>query len=96
MGGFFIYSNMETTLIYVYVLFSRKFGRIYIGISGNPKNRLSEHNNGRNRSTKAYQPWEIILMEKYETREAARQREKYLKSSRGREKIRQMLSKKIG
>ena len=53
-------------------------------MSNNLIRRLSEHNEGRNLSTKAYLPWEIVLKEQFETREEARKREKYLKSAAGR------------
>lgn len=46
--------------------------------------RLAEHNEGRNKSTKAYSPWEIVVKELFETRKEARKREKYLKSAAGR------------
>ena len=47
--------------------------------------RLDEHNNGYNKPTKPYRPFKLILTEKFETRSAARTREKYLKSGSGKE-----------
>jgi putative endonuclease len=46
---------------------------------------LDEHHNGYNKSTKPYRPFKLILTEKFETRSAARTREKYLKSGSGKE-----------
>ena len=71
-------------MYYVYVLRSLIEERHYVGMSNNLIRRLSEHNEGRNLSTKAYLPWEIVLKEQFETREEARKREKYLKSAAGR------------
>lgn len=46
--------------------------------------RLSQHNAGRNKSTKAFVPWRVIYKESFETRLEARTKEKYLKSGVGR------------
>ena len=84
-------SNMYTT----YVLYSQNFDRIYIGLTNNLERRFKEHNAERNKSTKAYCPWEIVHTEKFETRIEARKREKYLKSYRGRKYIRDTVLLKI-
>ena len=47
--------------------------------------RLKEHNEGKNRSTKGFAPFEVVHVEKFEERTEARKREKYLKSGTGRE-----------
>jgi putative endonuclease len=70
---------------YVYVLKSEKDGRFYVGMTQDLANRLKEHNSGRTRSTKGYQPWVIIHEEIYPDRKAARKREKYLKSGYGKQ-----------
>ncbi len=53
------------------------------------KRRLTEHNNGKTKSTKFYKPWDLFLYEEYESREEARKREKYLKSGYGKTWIKQ-------
>ena len=50
----------------------------------NMDQRLQSHNKGLVQSTKAFQPWELLYTEQYETRTLAREREKYLKSAAGR------------
>ncbi|RKQ50401.1 putative endonuclease [Roseivirga pacifica] len=71
--------------MYVYVLRSEKDQTQYVGMSKEPERRLEkEHNVGKVKSTKSKMPWKIIYIEYYETREEARQREKYLKSAAGR------------
>ena len=72
-------------MFFVYVLYSVKFNRRYVGMTNNIDRRLNEHNNGRQRSTKAFKPWIIIHSEQFETRLEARKREVYLKSGIGRE-----------
>jgi len=72
----------------VYVIYSKIFDRIYIGMTKNIQNRLLEHNAGQNKSTKAFLPWEMIHFENLESRMLARQKELKLKSSSGRRFIR--------
>lgn len=74
-------------MYFVYVLYSGKFNRTYTGFTNNLERRLNDHNAKRNKSTKAYAPWEIIYTEEVATRIEARAREKYLKSGIGRDFI---------
>jgi putative endonuclease len=69
---------------FTYVLYSKKFGRIYIGQTNDLSIRFEKHNAGLVRSTKAYRPWIIIHVEEYSTRSQAMHREKELKSHQGR------------
>jgi len=71
-------------LYYIYVLYSKKFDRNYVGLSTDIKQRLLSHNAGKVKSTKSYLPWKLIYNEEFETRIEARKREKYLKSVAGR------------
>ncbi|NER10664.1 GIY-YIG nuclease family protein [Muriicola jejuensis] len=72
---------------YVYVLKSLNFDRHYVGFSRNPVRRLRQHNGGKNKSTKPYLPWELLFCEAYPTKEEALEREKFLKTGKGREHI---------
>ena len=71
----------------VYVLYSKKYDRFYVGFTQDLKRRLKEHNSGKTKSTKAYLPWVVVYTERVEERTQARKREKYLKSGVGREFI---------
>ena len=68
-------------MFYVYAIRSRLAGRIYIGQSENVTARIASHNDGQVRSTKKDRPWDLIAVEEFETREAARWREHELKES---------------
>lgn len=70
-------------MITVYVLLSLKDNASYVGMALNATTRLKEHNSGKNRYTKAHIPWEIIYTEEFSDWAAARVREKYLKSTAG-------------
>jgi putative endonuclease len=72
-------------MFYVYALNSMSRKYTYIGMTSNPDRRIYDHNIGYNKTTKPYKPFQVILLEKYPTRELARQREIYLKSGVGRE-----------
>ena len=78
-------------MVYVYVIRSRAGGRRYVGITGDVRRRLEEHNAGRSASTRAGRPWELAYEEAYESHEEARRREKYLKSSAGRRYLKRVL-----
>lgn len=75
----------------VYVLQSKKDGRLYVGMSQDVRNRLAEHNAGYTTSTKGYRPWMLVYEELVGTRIQAREREKYLKSGIGKEFLKKIL-----
>ena len=72
-------------MYYVYAIKSLERIYIYVGMTNNIERRLAQHNNGQNRSTKAYKPFKLIYKEIYNTSTEAREREKYLKSGIGKE-----------
>ncbi|MCB0739842.1 MAG: GIY-YIG nuclease family protein [Chitinophagaceae bacterium] len=81
----------QLKMIYVYAIRSLKRNYIYVGMSNNIERRIKEHNNGMNRSTKAYKPFELIYKEEYYSRSEARIREKYLKSGIGKEFLKSLI-----
>ena len=66
---------------YVYVLHGKKNDEYYIGYSHDPWLRLTEHNEGHNKSTKG-RIWNLVYLEGYVTEEYARKREADLKRNR--------------
>jgi len=81
-GGQVVYAqNMYT----VYVLRSTSKIFRYVGMTNDIKRRLSEHQNGKSKTTSRFLPVELIYSEIFDTRIQARNREKYLKSGVGRE-----------
>ncbi|NTU95988.1 MAG: GIY-YIG nuclease family protein [Bacteroidales bacterium] len=67
-------------MYFVYILKSLKVLRYYIGSSENVARRLSDHNSGKVKSTKAYRPWKIVHTETYDSKTDALKREKQIKS----------------
>ena len=64
----------------VYILFSEKTKKYYIGHTENLDNRLLRHNSGLVRSTKSGIPWVIVYTENYRSRQEAYRRELQIKS----------------
>jgi putative endonuclease len=72
----------------VYVLYSPKFDKIYIGYTSNLINRFYAHNKYANKGyTMKFRPWLVIHSEYFAEISEALRREKELKSSRGRDFI---------
>jgi putative endonuclease len=70
-------------MFYIYILESIKNKELYTGYTSNLKNRLIEHNQELNFSTKRYAPWKLIYYEACIKESDARRREKYLKTTQG-------------
>lgn len=83
-------------MYYVYALKSTVQKYIYVGLTDNPKRRISQHNKGLSKSTKFYKPFNLILIEPFKTRFEARNREKYLKSGCGKEYLKSLKTIKPG
>jgi putative endonuclease len=58
-------------MYYVYILHSKSKDRYYIGSTQDVERRLTRHNSGGNKSTKAGRPWDLICQVAYETRAEA-------------------------
>ena len=73
----------------VYVLYSSKFDKLYIGYTTNLKQRMISHNYlGKKGYTLHYRPWTLVHTESFQTKKQAMRREKQLKSGQGRQFIR--------
>jgi putative endonuclease len=72
----------------VYILYSAKYNKIYIGYTSNLEERLLSHNQlGKKGWTIKFRPWMLIHTESFNTKQQALLREKQLKSGKGREWI---------
>ena len=83
-------SNMKS---FVYLLFSEKDHRTYVGSSDNLERRIVEHNNGKTASTRNRRPLKLIYKEEFETLIESRTREKYLKTRKGRRELKEIFKK---
>lgn len=78
-------------MYYVYAIKSELRKYIYVGLTNHPERRIKQHNDKKEKTTRAFTPFKIILIEKYPTRIGARKREKYLKSGTGKEYLKSLL-----
>ncbi len=72
-------------MYYVYVIQSEKDGEFYTGFTDNLERRIREHNNRQEPSTKPRAPFKLIYYEGCIAKRDAEAREKYLKSSKGKQ-----------
>jgi len=78
-------------MYYLYIIQSLKDNNFYTGTTSNLKRRFSEHNGGKNFSTKNRGPFKLIYYEAYLLKEDVKKREKYLKTSMGKRVIKKQL-----
>lgn len=86
-------------MFYVYVLFSEKDKKLYIGFTPNLKSRFKAHENGFVKATKHRRPLKLIYYEAYLKETDAKRREKYLKGGNARAGLKIQLKdilKKLG
>ncbi len=78
-------------MYFVYVLYSKKLNKRYIGQTQNLTERIKEHNLGKSHFTSTGIPWELVYYEEYSTRSEATKRERFLKTGQGRKFLDEML-----
>ncbi|MEI8110876.1 MAG: GIY-YIG nuclease family protein [Chitinophagia bacterium] len=76
----------------VYIIYSASLDTYYIGSCKDFNIRLTQHNSGRNKSTKGGKPWELKYEEKFGTNQEARKREAAIKKMKSRKYIKQLIS----
>jgi putative endonuclease len=78
-------------VVSVYIIESLSDATHYVGMAIDVERRLKEHNAGKNRFTKGHLPWKVVYTEVHDNWSKARVREKYLKSSAGRNWLKKYL-----
>ena len=77
---------------YVYILKSLRNGKFYKGMTDDLKRRVKEHNTGKSKFTKNNGPWKLVYYEAFISREDVRREELFLKSGKGKERIKYLLT----
>lgn len=75
----------------VYVLYSSKYKKFYIGYTTSIDRRLEQHNRGLSKATAPYKPYELVFYETFLNKNDAKSREKYLKTGWGWRSLKKML-----
>ncbi len=79
-------------MFFVYVLRSKTTNRFYTGLTSDLPRRLGQHNTEYSVSTKHRGPWEFVHQEPFQTYAEAVQREKELKTGKGRDEVKRILN----
>ena len=79
-------------MYYVYTLISLKDNQLYVGYTGNLKERLKNHSAGLVDSTRHRRPLRLIYYEACLNQRDALKREKYLKTTWGKRYLRNRIS----
>jgi putative endonuclease len=81
---------------FLYIIWSEKLKKYYIGSSANPEKRLSEHNSGKAIFTRKGVPWKMVLTELCSSKKEAQERERYIKRMKSRKYIEDLIQNSVG
>ena len=88
----FFYIEMDEFV--VYILFSEGYNKTYVGFTSNLIERFKSHNYLSEKGyTIKFRPWKVIHVEFFTTKSEALKREKLFKTGKGRELIKEIISK---
>lgn len=90
-GGVLCYFKV---MYYVYTLLSEEDNRTYVGYTNDIERRLQEHKNGQVEATEYRRPLKLFHLEKFQSKQEAKERERWYKSSSGRNKMRELFEEK--
>ena len=76
---------------YVYILYSERIDRYYVGRTGNIEKRIDDHNAGRSTYTRQGRPWKIVYQEEFEEKTEAIDREIEIKKRKSRRYIEKLV-----
>ena len=77
----------------VYILFSKQHMKTYVGFTSNLIERMKSHNVlGTKGDTIKYRPWIVIHIQFFTSKKEAMQMEKFYKTGKGREIIKQLIA----
>jgi putative endonuclease len=75
----------------VYILYSEKLNKYYIGACSDIDRRMYEHNIGHSKFTSTGTPWKLVYKEEFETLTEAKKRENKIKSMKSRKYIEDLI-----
>ena len=77
---------------YLYILYSEKLNKFYVGSTTDIERRITEHNRGKEKFTKTGVPWELKYKEVFAELIDARRRELFIKKQKSRRFIEKLIS----
>jgi putative endonuclease len=78
----------------VYILYSKKLDRYYVGYTNDFERRITEHNRIKGKYTDAGIPWILVYSEEYADKKSAMEREKFIKSRKSKQFIIDLISER--
>ena len=78
-------------MYYVYILYSEKLDKYYVGSSFDVIQRVNRHNRGHSNFTKTGIPWVLVYTEQCEDRTKAYAREMFIKNKKSKEYIKNLI-----
>ena len=77
---------------FVYILYSKKLDKYYIGTSHDPQQRLRYHNIGKKGWTKSGIPWTIVFVKRFDDKKIAMKKERFIKKQKSKRFIENIIS----
>ena len=84
--------GLRADMHYVYILKSERNGKLYKGLTTDLRRRMQEHRAGNSTFTKNNGPWKLVYYEAFLQKEDARREELFLKSGKGKDRIKYLLT----
>ena len=78
-------------MFYIYILKSKTDKKFYTGFTGDLRRRLKDHISGNADSTKNRRPLDLIYYEAYKSKTSALKREKFLKTTKGKQQLKKQI-----
>ncbi|MFA5813736.1 MAG: GIY-YIG nuclease family protein [Patescibacteria group bacterium] len=79
-------------MFFIYIMYNLKHDKFYIGQTYSIKKRITEHKTGQGNYTSRYDgEWLYLYSESFSTRAEAMQREKYFKSLKNKEYLKEFI-----
>jgi putative endonuclease len=75
----------------VYIIYSQRIDKYYIGFSSDIHDRLCKHNRNSKGFSSSGKPWTIVYTEAFENKKDAMAREKQLKKWNNRERLKTLI-----
>jgi len=79
---------------FVYILYSKKLSRYYVGSTNDIDRRIYEHNIGHGKYSRKGSPWQLVYIVPFETKKEAVQEELRIKRRKSRRFIERLISER--
>ena len=79
-------------MYFVYIIYSKKLDRFYIGYSEDPLQRVLQHNTGISTYTSKSSDWILVYTEEFLSRELAYKREMEIKKKKSRKYLMRLIN----